>query len=193
MRLCRLQFTSVTGHMLRVFWHSISIGSFYESKLGKHVAEPHSVLLAFLQVWPAVNVNRTVGFGMQTFAHMQLEQNNEVNPLWTTTRFQNRLTYPQFKQFQKIHRNVKLLNHCPSSGRVEHTIYTHSHSWKENHIQDKIHYRSQSVLRYEKKRLTGSLETITGWQISGAFISKNLSQLFTSSSVFRGQAENSGG
>lgn len=102
MRLCRLQFTSPTGHMLHVFGHSISRGSSYGSELHKHVAEPFSMLLTFLPVWPAVNVNRAVGFGMQTFAHMQLEWNHQVNPLWTITRFQNRLIYPQFKQFKHI-------------------------------------------------------------------------------------------
>lgn len=65
MRLCRLQSTSAMGHMLHVFWHSISRGSSYESKLHKHMAEPPSMLLTFLPVWPAGNVNHTVGFGMQ--------------------------------------------------------------------------------------------------------------------------------
>lgn len=79
------------------------------------------------------------------------------------------------------------------------------HLWKSltQHIHTpvlkrKITYKTKFItslnLHLEmRKGLTGSLETITVWQISGAFISKNFSQLFTSSSVFRGQAENSGG
>lgn len=39
--------------------------------------------------------------------------------------------------------------------------------------------------------LTGSLETSTDWQMSGALTSKCLSQLLTSSLVLRGQTENS--
>lgn len=39
--------------------------------------------------------------------------------------------------------------------------------------------------------LTGSMETSTDWQMSGALTSKCLSQLLTSSSELRGQAENS--
>lgn len=39
--------------------------------------------------------------------------------------------------------------------------------------------------------LTGSLETSTDWQTSGALTSKCFSQLLTSSLVFSGQAENS--
>lgn len=41
--------------------------------------------------------------------------------------------------------------------------------------------------------LTGSLDTITDWQMNGELISKCFSQLLTSSSVSKGQAENSRG
>lgn len=40
-------------------------------------------------------------------------------------------------------------------------------------------------------QLTGSLDTSTDWQMSGALTSKCLSQLLTSSLVLRGQTENS--
>lgn len=73
------------------------------------------------------------------------------------------------------------------------TQYIHSPVLKRE-ITSKTKFITSLSLHLERRnRLTGSLETITVWQISGAFISKNLSQLFTSSSVFRGQAENSGG
>lgn len=63
-------------HMLHIFWHSIIRESSYESELHEHTVEQASMLLTFLLVSPAVNANYAVGFGTQTLAHLQLEQNH---------------------------------------------------------------------------------------------------------------------
>lgn len=110
----------------------------------------------------------------------------KFNPLWTATR----TDCPSLNsnQWQEWEASVPLYHLWKSL-----TQYIHTPVLKRK-ITSRTKFITSLSLHLEMTvRLTGSLETITGWQISGAFISKNLSQLFTSSSVFRGQVENSGG
>lgn len=174
--------------MLETFWHSIVQDSSSESEQHEHVTGQAAVLLTFFLMWPAVNANCADRFGMQTLGHCNCNRTTEVNPLWTLTAFQNWLAKSQLKPMKKW-----------EAGILSHRLWKPLRQYAHTPVlKGKVTFITKLITRLSLylemwRRLTGSLETNTGWQISGAFISKKLSQLFKSSSVFRGQVENSAG